>query len=157
MGILFPCKFDCCCLPFSPNVIPAPVFSAALSRSFPFGKSWRSISFRRSFSCNRQNKKPTHRDIKNPRECYSRFKMMFYVSALKFKVRTVCSSVHSLTVPKSIECGRRYFRIATVGNRCFTFSSKHLVFSCSPRLRETILYKKNRRKSRYFHLVLYIF
>ena len=27
--------------------------------------------------------------------------MMFYVTALKFKDGTVCSSVHSLTVPKS--------------------------------------------------------
>lgn len=43
------------------------------------------IPFRRSFSCNQQNKKPIHRDIKNRRELCSRFKMMFYVSALKFK------------------------------------------------------------------------
>lgn len=32
-------------------------FSAALSRSFPFGKSWRSIPFGRSFSCKSANKK----------------------------------------------------------------------------------------------------
>lgn len=70
------------------------------------------ISFRRSFSCNRQNKKPMHRSIKNRRELYSRFKMMFCVSALKFKDGTVCLSVHSLTVPKSIECRQRYFLLA---------------------------------------------
>lgn len=40
-----------------PECRSCPCFSAALSRSFPFGKSWRSIPFRRSFSCNRQNKK----------------------------------------------------------------------------------------------------
>ena len=46
------------------------------------------------------------------RELCSRFKMMFYVTALKFKDGTVCSSDHSLTVPKSIECRRRYFLLA---------------------------------------------
>ena len=61
---------------------------------------------------NRQNKKPIHRNIKNQREFFSRFKMMFYVTALKFKDGTVCSSVHSQTVPKSIECRRRYFLLA---------------------------------------------
>lgn len=76
-------------------------------------RSWQNhIPFRRSFSCNRQNKKPIHRDIKNRRWFYSRFKMMFYVTASKFKDGTVCSSVHSLTVPKSIECRRRYFLLA---------------------------------------------
>lgn len=59
-----------------------------------------------------KTKKPIHRDIKNRRELFSRFKMMFYVSALKFKDETVYSSVHSLTVPKSIECRRRYFLLA---------------------------------------------
>lgn len=44
-------------LPFSLNVVPAPAFSAAFSRSFPFGKSWRSIPFRRLFSCQSENKK----------------------------------------------------------------------------------------------------
>lgn len=59
-----------------------------------------------------KTKKPIHRDIKNRRERCSRFKMMFYVTALKFKDGTVCSSDHSLTVPKSIECRRRYFLLA---------------------------------------------
>lgn len=159
MGVLSPCKLDCCCLPFSPNVVPAPVFSAALSRSFPFGKSWRSIPFRRSFSCNRQNKKPIHRDIKNRRGLCSRFKMMFYVSALNFKDGTVYSSAHSLTVPKSIKCGRQYFCIATVGDRRLVplSQSKHPVFGCSPRLRGIILYQKTRRKSRCLQRVLNIF
>lgn len=73
-------------------------------------RSWQNhIPFRRSFSCNRQNKKTIHRDIKNRREFYSRFKMKFYVTASKFKDGTVCSSIHSLTVPRSIEYRRRYF------------------------------------------------
>ena len=59
-----------------------------------------------------KTKKPIHRDIKNRREIFSRFKMMFYVTALKFKDGTVCSSIHSLTVPKSIECRWRYFLLA---------------------------------------------
>lgn len=59
-----------------------------------------------------KTKKPIHRDIKNRREHCSRFKRMFYVTALKFKDGTVCSFVHSLTVPKSIECRRRYFLLA---------------------------------------------
>ena len=56
--------------------------------------------------------KSRYTDIKNRRELCSRFKMMFYVTALKFKDGTVCSSVHSQTVPKSIECRRRYFLLA---------------------------------------------
>lgn len=91
-------------------------FSGVVSLCFPRKLSSQNhIPFRRSFSCNRQNKKPIHRDTKNRREFYSRFKMMFYVTALKFKDGTVCSSVHSLTVPKNIECRRRYFRVATAG------------------------------------------
>lgn len=61
---------------------------------------------------NRQNKKPINRDSKNRWERCSRFKMMFYVTALKFKDGTVCSSDYSLTVPKSLECRRRYFLLA---------------------------------------------
>jgi len=37
-------------LPFFPNVVPAPAFLAAFSRSFPHRKSWRSIPFGRSFN-----------------------------------------------------------------------------------------------------------
>ena len=37
-------------MPFYPNVVPAPAFSAAFSRSFPHRKSWRSIPFGRSFN-----------------------------------------------------------------------------------------------------------
>lgn len=43
-------RYNAFSLPFSPNVVPAPVFSAAFSRSFLQGKSWRSIPFRRSFN-----------------------------------------------------------------------------------------------------------
>ena len=47
--------------------------------------------------------KSRYTDIKNRREHCSRFKMMFYVTALKFKDGTVFTPTHSLTVPKSIE------------------------------------------------------
>ena len=43
-------RYNAFSLPFSPNVVPAPVFSAAFSRSFLQVKSWRSIPFRRSFN-----------------------------------------------------------------------------------------------------------
>lgn len=101
-------------LPFYPNVVPAPAFSAALFRS-----AFRESCHRKIIShsdghsvVNRQNKKPIHRDIKNQRERCSRFKMMFYVTALKFKDGTVCSSVHSLTVPKSIEVQTSVFSLS---------------------------------------------
>ena len=101
-------------LPLYPNVVPAPAFSAALFRS-----AFRESCHRKIISHSDghsvvigKTKKPIHRDIKNRREFFSRFKMMFYVTALKFKDGTVCSSVHSLTVPKSIECRRRYFLLA---------------------------------------------
>ena len=48
-------------------------------------------------------KKSRYTDIKNRRELCSRFKMMFYVTALKFKDGTVIAPDHSLTVPKRIE------------------------------------------------------
>lgn len=41
-------------------------------------------------------------DIKNRRELCSHFKMMFYVTALKFKDGTLIAPIHSLTVPKRI-------------------------------------------------------
>ena len=67
-------------VPFSPNVVPAPSSdSVALLIS-----SQNHIPFGRSFSCKRQNKS-RYTDIKNRRELCSRFKMMFYVTALKFK------------------------------------------------------------------------
>lgn len=105
MGVLYPCKLDCCYLPFSPNVVPAPAFSAALLRLL----SEREV-IAKSYPIQTviqlligKTKKPINRNIKNRRELYSRFEMMFYVSALKFKDGTVYSSIHSLTVPKRIE------------------------------------------------------
>ena len=79
-----------------------------------------------------KTKKPIHRDIKNRRELYSRFKMMFYVSALKFKDGTVCSSVHSLTVPKH-KVRTATFSLSipqALGGLTPHSQSKHLVFSC---------------------------
>ena len=97
-----------------PECRSCPCFSVALFRS-----AFRESCHRKIISHSDghsvvigKTKKPIHRDIKNRREFYSRFKMMFYVTALKFKDGTVCSSVHSLTVPKSIECRRRYFLLA---------------------------------------------
>lgn len=48
------------------------------------------IPFRRSFSCNRQNKKPIHRDIKNRREHCSRFKMMKLCIGFEIQIRGIC-------------------------------------------------------------------
>lgn len=117
------------------------------------------IPFRRSFSCNRQNKKPIHRDIKNWREHCSRFKMMFYVTALKFKDGTVCSSIHSLTVPKSIECRWRYFLLAyrrhwAVLHR---IPNRNILYLVVALFREKLLYQNPRRKSSFFSEGLYRF
>ena len=60
------------------------------------------IDFMHSFLKNAKQKS-RHTDIKNRRELCSRFKMMFYVTALKFKDGTVITPIHSLTVPKRIE------------------------------------------------------
>jgi hypothetical protein len=98
-----------------PNVVPAPAFQRRFLARFR-SESLGGISHSDGHSVvNRQNKKSIHRDIKNRRERCSRFKLMFYVSALKFKDGTVYSSVHSLTVPESIGCGRRYFLQACKG------------------------------------------
>lgn len=92
-----------------PECRSCPCFSAALFYSY----HRKIISHSDGHSVvNRQNKKPIHRDIKNRRERCSRFKMMFYVTALKFKDGTVCSSVHSLTVPKSIEVQTAVFSLS---------------------------------------------
>ena len=99
-------------LPFYLNVVPVPVSQRRCLARFR-SESLGEVSHSDGHSVvNRQTKKPIHRDIKNRREHCSRFKMMFYVSALKFKDGTVCSSIHSLTVPKSIECRWRYFLLA---------------------------------------------
>lgn len=135
----YPCGHRCrklhiIFLPFSPNVVPAPVFSAALSRSFPFGKSWRSIPFSRSFSCQSANKKAdTQRHQKSVRALLSLQNDVLCIG-FEFQRRDCFSSVHLLTVPKSIKCGWRYFRIATVVVRRLLFSSRFFsyhLFSCS--------------------------
>ena len=118
-----------------PECRSCPCFSAALFRS-----AFRESCHRKIIShsdghsvVNRQSKKPIHRDIKNRRERCSRFKMMFYVTALKFKDGTVCSSVLSLTVPKSIEVQTAVFSLSippALGG--FATSQSHIVFSCNP-------------------------
>ena len=77
-----------------------------------------------------KTKKPIHRDIKNRREHCSRFKMMFYVSALKFKDGTVCSSVHSLTVPKHKVRTATFSLSISQALGGFATSQSYIVFSC---------------------------
>ena len=55
-----------------------------------------------SFLKKGKTKKPLHRHQESA-GARSRFKMMFYVTALKFKGGTVIAPNHSLTVPKRIE------------------------------------------------------
>ena len=77
--------------------------------------------------------KSRYTDIKNRRERCSRFKMMFYVTALKFKDGTVFAPVHSLTVPKLIEWWVTVFSLSipqALGG--FATSQSYIVFSCSP-------------------------
>ena len=72
-------------------------------------------------------------DIKNRRELCSRFKMMFYVTALKFKDGTVIAPNHSLTVPKRIEWWVTVFSLSippALGG--FATSQFYIVFSCPP-------------------------
>ena len=90
---------------------------------------------------NRQNKKPIHRDIKNRRELCSRFKMMYYVTALKFKDGTVVAPNHSLTVPKRIEWWGTVFSLSippALGG--FAKSQSYIVFSCNPSFKGVIFY-----------------
>lgn len=56
--------------------------------------------------------KSRYTDIKNRRELCSRFKMMFHVTALKFKDGTVVAPIHSLTVPKRIEWWMTVFSLS---------------------------------------------
>ena len=90
---------------------------------------------------NRQNKKPIHRNIKNQREFFSRFKMMFYVTALKFKDGTVIAPIHSLTVPKRIEWWVTVFSLSiptALGG--FATSQSYIVFNCKPSFKGIIFY-----------------
>ena len=103
-------------------------------------------------------KKSRYTDIKNRRELCSRFKMMFYVTALKFKDGTVLAPNHSLTVPKRIEWWVTVFSLSippALG--AFATSQSYIVFSCNPSFKWTILYHKTRRKSRILRRVLNIF
>ena len=147
-------------LPFSLNVVPAPVFqqrSLARFRTESLGKI---ISHSDGHSVViGKTKKPIHRDIKNRREFYSRFKMMFYVTALKFKDGTVCSSIHSLTVPKSIECRRRYFLLAytqaLVG--LHRIPNPNILYSVLTLIQEGFYYIKTIAENQVFGKILYSF
>ena len=102
--------------------------------------------------------KSRYTDIKNRRERYSRFKMMFYVTALKFKDGTVIAPIHSLTVPKRIEWWVTVFSLSippALGGSAT--SQSYIVFSCNPSFKGIILYHKTRRKSRILRRVLNIF
>lgn len=77
--------------------------------------------------------KSRYTDVKNQRELCSRFKMMFYVTALKFKDGTVFAPTHSLTVPKRIEWWVTVFSLSippALGG--FATSQSYIVFSCTP-------------------------
>ena len=77
-------------------------------------------------------KKSRYTDIKNRRELCSRFKMMFYVTALKFKDGTVVAPIQSLTVPKRIDWWVTVFSLSippALGG--FATSKSYIVFSCS--------------------------
>lgn len=102
--------------------------------------------------------KSRYTDTKNRRELCSRFKMMFYVTALKFKDGTVVAPIHSLTVPKRIEWWVTVFSLSippALGG--FATSQSYIVFSCKPSFEGIILYHKTRRKSRNLRRVLNIF
>lgn len=102
--------------------------------------------------------KSRYTDIKNRRERCSRFKMMFYVTALKFKDGTVFAPNHSLTAPKRIEWGDGIFSQHTAG---IGWLLPHLNLTSysvvAPHLRGIVLYHKTRRKSRILRRVLNIF
>lgn len=102
--------------------------------------------------------KSRYTDTKNRRELCSRFKMMFYVTALKFKDGTVVAPIHSLTVPKRIEWWVTVFSLSippALGG--FATSQSYIVFSCTSSFKGIILYHKTRRKSRNLRRVLNIF
>ena len=98
---------------------------------------------------NRQNKKPIHRNIKNQREFFSRFKMMFYVTALKFKDGTVCSSVHSQTVPKKHRVQTAVFSLSipqALGG-LHRILNRNILYLVVTSFIGTLLYQTPRRKS----------
>ena len=102
--------------------------------------------------------KSRYTDIKNRRELCSRFKMMFYVTALKFKDGTVIAPNHLLTVPKRIEWWVTVFSLSippALGG--FATSQSYIIFSCNPSFKGIALYHKTRRKSRNLRRVLNIF
>ena len=87
-----------------------------------------------SFLKKGKTKKPLHRHQESA-GARSRFKMMFYVTALKFKDGTVVAPIHSLTVPKRIEWWVTVFSLSippALGG--FATSQSYIVFSCTPRL-----------------------
>ena len=105
----------------------------------------------------RAKQKSRYTDIKNRREHCSCFKMMFYVTALKFKDGTVVAPIHSLTVPKRIEWWVTVFSLSippALGG--FATSQTYIVFSCTLSFKGIILYHKTRRKSRNLRRVLNI-
>lgn len=107
----------------SPECRSCPCFSAVFSRSFPFGKSWRNIPFRRSFSCQLANKKTdTQRhqktagallSLQNDETMYRLWNSrtgLFFIRLLadstqKHKVRM---AVFSLSIPQALGGLRRF-------------------------------------------------
>jgi len=95
--------------------------------------------------------KSRYTDIKKRRELCSRFKMMFYVTALKFKDGTVVALIHSRTVPKRIEWWVTVFFLSippALGG--FATSQSYIVFSCNPSFKRDYIISENPPKIKIF-------
>ena len=136
--------------PFHLNVVPAPFFSAALSRLLPKERSSQNhIPFRRSFSCqSAKQKADTQRHQKSAGALLS---LQNDVLCIGFEIqRRDCLFIHSLadsTKKHKVRTAVFSFSTPQALGGVRLSQSKHLVFSCSPLLRGIILYQKTRRKS----------
>lgn len=137
-------------LPLYLNIVPAPVFQRrCLAHSPKEMSSQNHIPFRRSFSCqSAKQKADTQRHQKSAGALLS---LQNDVLCIGFEIqRRDCLFIHSLAdSTKKHKVRTAVFSFSTpqaLGGLRLS-QSKHLVFSCSPLLRETILYQKTRRKS----------
>ena len=84
--------------------------------------------------------KSRYTDIKNQRELCSRFKMMFYVTTLKFKDGTVIAPKHLLTVPKRIEWWVTVFSLSIPPALGGFATSQSYIYSVVVLIRGILLY-----------------
>ncbi len=80
------------------------------------------IPFSRSFNCQSAKKKPIHRNIKNQREFFSRFKMMKLCIGFEIQIRGICL----LTNHAGRQCGIGWcgnVRLPLSSNRSFILYS----------------------------------